>query len=102
MEVIHAVRRFGRAQGNGGGVRTGVRTRCGAPPGAALCNHHGGAVGARRLAAASGLNPRLRDQVPYRDLGPLYFARLDQDRTAQRLARRIKELGYEVQIRKAA
>jgi hypothetical protein len=44
----------------------------------------------------------LRDQVPYSDLGPLYFARLDQDRTAQRLARRIKELGYEVQIRKAA
>jgi len=44
----------------------------------------------------------LRDQVPYRDLGPLYFARLDQDRTAQRLARRIQELGYEVQIRKAA
>jgi hypothetical protein len=44
----------------------------------------------------------LRDQVLYRDLGPLYFARLDQDRTAQRLARRIKELGYEVQIRKAA
>jgi transposase len=24
----------------------------------------------------------LRDQVPYRDLRPLYFARLDQDRTS--------------------
>jgi hypothetical protein len=44
----------------------------------------------------------MRDEVPYRDLGPLYFAHLDQDRTAQRLARRIQELGYEVQIRKAA
>ena len=44
----------------------------------------------------------LRGQVPYRDLGPLYFARLDQDRIAQRLARRIEQLGYEVQIRKAA
>ena len=44
----------------------------------------------------------LRDQVPYRDLGPLYFAHLDQDRTAQRLARGIKELGYEVEIRKVA
>ena len=44
----------------------------------------------------------LRDQAPYRDLGPLYFARLDQERTAQRLVRRIKELGYEVQISKAA
>jgi transposase len=44
----------------------------------------------------------LRNQVPYRDLGAFYFARIDQERTAQRLARRIKELGYEVQIRKAA
>lgn len=44
----------------------------------------------------------LRDQVPDRDPGALDFARFDQDRTAQRLARRIKELGYEVQIRKAA
>jgi transposase len=44
----------------------------------------------------------LRDQVQDRDLGPLYFARLDHDRTAPRLARRIKELGYEVEIREAA
>jgi transposase len=43
-----------------------------------------------------------RNQIPYRDLGPLYFARVDQDRTAKRLARRIRELGYEVEIRKAA
>jgi transposase len=57
------------------------------------------AVAASILTAAYYL---LRDRVPYRDLGPLYFARLDQDRTAQRLVRRIKELGYEVEIRKAA
>jgi transposase len=44
----------------------------------------------------------LRDQAAYRDLGSLYFARMDKERTAQRLARRIKELGYEVEIRKAA
>jgi len=44
----------------------------------------------------------LRNEVPYRDLGSLYFARLDRDRTAQRLVRRIKELGYDVEIRKAA
>ena len=44
----------------------------------------------------------LRGQLLYRDLNSLDFARLDQDRTAQRLAHRIKELGYEVQIRKAA
>jgi transposase len=57
------------------------------------------AVAASILTAAYYL---LRDQVPYRDLGPLYLAHLDQDRTAQRLARRIQELGYEVQIRKSA
>lgn len=57
------------------------------------------AVAASILTAAYFL---LRDQVPYRDLGPQYFARLDQDRTAQRLARRIRELGYDVEIRKAA
>jgi transposase len=57
------------------------------------------AVAASILTAAYHL---LRDQVPYRDLGPLYFASLDQERIAQRLARRIKELGYEVEIRKAA
>jgi transposase len=44
----------------------------------------------------------LRNRVPYRDPGALYFARIDQERTEQRLARRIKDLGYEVQIRKAA
>jgi hypothetical protein len=55
------------------------------------------AVAASLLTAAYYV---LRDRVPYR--GPLYFAQLDQDRTAQRLARRIKELGYEVEIRKAA
>src|ERR1700687_3925197 len=57
------------------------------------------AVAASILTAAYYL---LRNQVPYRDPGALYFARIDQERTAQRLARRIKDLGYEVQIRKAA
>jgi transposase len=44
----------------------------------------------------------LREQSTYRELGALYFTRIDKERTAQRLARRIKELGYEVEIRKAA
>jgi transposase len=44
----------------------------------------------------------LRNQVSYRDLGGLYFIRADKERIAQRLARRIKELGYEVEIHKAA
>jgi hypothetical protein len=55
------------------------------------------AVAASILTAAYYL---LRNDVPYRDLRPLHFARLDRDRTAQRLVRR--ELGYEVEIRKAA
>ncbi len=37
------------------------------------------AVAASILTAAYYL---LRNQEPYRDLGPLYLARLDQDRTA--------------------
>jgi transposase len=57
------------------------------------------AVAASILTAAYYL---LRHQLPYRDLGPLHFARLDQDRTAQRLARRIRELRYQVEISKAA
>jgi transposase len=57
------------------------------------------AVAASILTAAYYL---LRNEVPYRDLGSLYFARLDRDRTAQRLVSRIKELGYDVEIRKAA
>jgi len=57
------------------------------------------AVAASILTSAYFL---LRDQVPYRDLGGQYFARRDADRTAQRLARRIRELGYQVEIRKAA
>ena len=44
----------------------------------------------------------LRNQVPYRNLGHLIFTRADEERNAQRLARRIKELGHEVHIRKAA
>jgi transposase len=57
------------------------------------------AVAASILTSAYHL---LRDEVPYRDLGNLYFARFDRDRTAQRLARRIRELGFEVQIRNVA
>jgi transposase len=57
------------------------------------------AVAASILAGAYYL---FRNEMPYRDPGPLHFARLDRDLTAQRLLRRIKELGFEVEIRKAA
>lgn len=44
----------------------------------------------------------LRDGVAYRDLGPDHFVRDNKARTAARLANRIRELGYDVQIQAAA
>lgn len=57
------------------------------------------AVAGSILTAAYHL---LRDQSEYRDLGPDYFVRHDSARAAERLARRIRELGYEVQLQKVA
>jgi transposase len=60
-----------------------------------------GAVAASILTAAYYM---LRDGVPYRDLGPDHFVRhgQDRDRVARRLTRRLEEMGYQVQIQKAA
>jgi transposase len=44
----------------------------------------------------------LRDGVSYRDLGPDYFVHRDRSRVANRLVRRIQELGYKVTIHDAA
>ena len=44
----------------------------------------------------------LRDEVPYHDLGPDHFNMIDKERTAHRLAKRIRSLGYEVKIDLAA
>ena len=57
------------------------------------------AVAASILTAAYHL---IRDGQEYRDLGHDYFTRRDSERVAQRLAKRIQELGYEVHISKAA
>lgn len=57
------------------------------------------AVAASILTAAYHM---LRDKAEYRDLGHDYFIRRDSGRMATRLARRIRDLGYEVQIQKAA
>lgn len=57
------------------------------------------AVAASILTAAYHM---LRDGVTYRDLGSAYFDRRDKAKLAQRLARRIKDLGYEVQLNVAA
>jgi transposase len=40
--------------------------------------------------------------LPYQDLGAHHYDRLDPDRTAKRLVRRLKDLGLDVQIRPAA
>jgi transposase len=44
----------------------------------------------------------LRDGTFYNDLGPQHFASHDKTRTAMRLVRRIKDLGYDVEIKAAA
>jgi len=58
------------------------------------------AVAASILTAAYHM---LRDGAFYHDLGSDYFDRRnDKQRVAQRLARRIEALGYEVDLREAA
>ena len=57
------------------------------------------AVAASILTAAYYL---VRDPVPYKDLGPVYLLRLDHERAAARLTQRLHNLGYEVEIKKAA
>src|SRR5215467_9245767 len=56
------------------------------------------AVAATLLTAAYFI---LRDQVPYRDLGADHFVRRDRGRVVQRLASRLRELGYEVTLKEA-
>ena len=57
------------------------------------------AVAASILTAAYHL---VRDPVPYKELGPVYLLRLDHERAAARLTQRLRNLGYEVEIKKAA
>jgi transposase len=57
------------------------------------------AVAASILTAAYHM---LRDGTFYADLGPNHFARHDKTRVAMRLVRRIKDLGYDVEIKAAA
>ena len=54
-----------------------------------------GALAASILTAAYFM---LRDGVPYRDLGPDHFVKRDRAKVAQKLASRLRNLGYEVQI----
>jgi len=44
----------------------------------------------------------LRDGTCYQDLGPEYFTRRNPGKAVARLANRIRNLGYHVEIRAAA
>lgn len=44
----------------------------------------------------------LRDEVEYRDLGPTHFDRRDATKTVGRLAKRIRDLGFDVELRPLA
>ena len=44
------------------------------------------------------ISHRLRDHVPSADLGPDYFARLDQARVERHHVRRLEQLGYTVTL----
>jgi transposase len=57
------------------------------------------AVAASILTAAYSM---LKNKTDYRDLGADYLTRLDKDRIAKRLTKRLQALGYDVDVRKAA
>jgi len=57
------------------------------------------AVAASMLTAAYYM---LRDSVEYRDLGADHFDRRDRTKVANRLIRRLEELGLKVQTKTAA
>ena len=57
------------------------------------------AVAASMLTAAYYM---LRDDVDYRDLGTDYFDRADKAQAADRLVRRLRNLGFEVELKGAA
>jgi transposase len=57
------------------------------------------AVAASMLTSAYFM---LQRDVPYRDLGPTYLDTLNRQRTVNRLTRRLRDLGFEVEIRHAA
>jgi transposase len=57
------------------------------------------AVAASMLTSAYFM---LERDVPYQDLGPSYFEAQQPEKTAKRLVRRLRDLGFEVDLRRAA
>ena len=56
------------------------------------------AVAASMLTAAYYM---LRDDVDYKDLGTAYFDQIDKTKSATRLVRRLKDLGFQVELKTA-
>jgi transposase len=57
------------------------------------------AVAASMLRAAYYM---LRDGTPYQDLGPDHFTTIDRDKAANRLIKRLADLGVQVEVKNAA
>jgi hypothetical protein len=47
------------------------------------------------------IDQMLRHGTPYHDLGPTHFDQLTRMRTTTRLVKRLRELGYHVQLSEA-
>ena len=60
------------------------------------------AIVAVAAALLTAIYHMLRTDQDYRDLGPAHFTDADRQRAADRLARRLRALGYEVSLRPAA
>jgi len=69
-----------------------------------LVRRHGKKPAIVAVAAAllTAIYHMLRTDQDYRDLGPAHFTDADRQRAANRLARRLRALGYEVSLRPAA
>jgi len=60
------------------------------------------AIVAVAASMLTGIYYILRDGVEYRELGGHYFERLDHTKTTQRLVKRLRDLGYRVQLEQVA
>ena len=69
-----------------------------------LKGRHGAKKAIMAVAASilQAIYHMLKNGTPYRDLGPSHFAARDKAKVAASLARRIKELGYDVQYQQMA
>jgi transposase len=44
----------------------------------------------------------MRDDIPYQDLGPDHFERINKHKLASQLVRKLHNLGYQVELKEAA